>query len=330
MKRAGRLVFALTSAAALFFLLGLPSEIADVRVIIDWAHPLLRRDPAGTQYHAYLPTVQSPLADQRFGVVGVGLDGPHRKPILDSLRVSSYYLYEWGELAPDRDTIQMVGRDYIGENGLEDFIRSHPGLYWQIGNEPNVPNQDNLSPADYAQKHRYWTKRIKAIDPSAKILNGGIANWPDVVGVSGAAVSYIKEFRESYWMMFGEYPQVDVWSIHAYPPFRYVDGQRRSICDTAAPKRFIQEAAEYLRGVGEYGPIWLTEFGMEWGDDSDECMGRFMTDMVHWLKQTDYVSRWYWFAVNPREDGFGGALVDLDGNLTNLGKRYRELVAEGT
>lgn len=224
----------------------------------------------------------------------------------------------------------MVARDNISESGLDDFIRSHPGLYWQIGNEPNVPNQDNLSPADYAQRYNYWYRRIKGLDPSAKLLNGGIVNWPDVMGYYGWAVAYINDFRESYRAMYGEYPPVDVWSIHAFPPF-YVndDGWLTSYCETAELKRFIAEAVQYLRSAGESQPIWLTEFGINHRDDADPCMVPFMTDIVHWLEESQLVDRWYWFSLNSGSGNHSGNLVTPSGDLTVLGGTYRDLISEG-
>lgn len=265
----------------------------------------------------------------RFGVAGVDIPSHSVKPILDSLNTHLYYDYLWNEPFAGAEKIQMVARSYLGETGLNDFIRSHPGQYWQIGNEPNVPNQDNLTPIEYAQEYHRWATRIKVLDPSAKILNGGVGNWPDVLGTPGA-VNYIREFRESYRALFGEYPVVDIWSIHAYPPFYESGGKLHSYCDTTEPKRFITEAVRYLRDAGELNPIWLTEFGMDWANDSDPCTATFMIDMVKWLEEANLVSRWYWWSAcaSCGGDGKGGSLVDPNGNLTVLGQTWRDLASD--
>ncbi|MBI4319144.1 MAG: hypothetical protein HY675_11695 [Chloroflexi bacterium] len=254
--------------------------------------------------------------------------GFDRIGILDALNVRSYYQYAWGEPLAGKERIQMVARSNIREEGLDAFISSHPGQYWQIGNEPNVPNQDNLTPQEYAQVYYSWSRRIKTIDQSAKILNGGIVNYPDVVGYWGGALQYLKDFREAYRGMYGEFPSIDVWNLHAFPPFYYANGRMNTYCDTSFPKYFIVEVVQYLRSVGEQQPVWLTEFGMDWGDDSDPCMLTFMTDLVHWLEDTRLIDRWYWFSTNAASRGNGGNLVDLSSNLTAPGTRYRDLASE--
>lgn len=277
-----------------------------------------------TTSKVYLPLVYGPVYDRRSGVVVPGFYGLDGQAVLDSLQSGSYYQYEWGEAVRGKERIQMVARSYMSDAGLDDFIRSHPGQYWMIGNEPNVPNQDNLSASAYAQQHRYWTVRIKGIDPTAKIVNGGVANWPDNSG----GLAYLAQFRESYRAAYGEYPPVDVWNIHAYPPF-YMDGNKlRSYCDTTDPKRFISDVVRYLRQSGERQNIWLTEFGMAWSDDGDPCVASFMTDIVSWLKESRLVDRWYWFSLNATGDGFGGSLMELNGVLTPLGKTYRDLAVQ--
>ncbi|MBI4317708.1 MAG: hypothetical protein HY675_04390 [Chloroflexi bacterium] len=269
----------------------------------------------------------SPNIDQRFGVVVADTVGTDMSSVLNSLCVRTYYKYGWGEPLPGFERIQMVGRTNISEVGLDAFIRSHLGSYWMVGNEPNVPNQDNLSPAAYAQLFHNWAVRIKGLDPTAKILNAGIGNFPDVVGVPGGGLAYIRDFRESHRILFGTYPSVDVWNIHAYPPFFVADGRLQSFCDTSFPKLHISEVARYLRASGEMQPIWLTEFGMDWGNDQDPCVVTFMTDMVGWLATTGLVNRWYWFSLNGQSWGFGGNLVDLAGTPTILGQTYRGLAA---
>ncbi len=285
-----------------------------------------RTDTFGSNYtDSFVQVASEGPYDGRFGVIGSEIPGFTGSAILDALNMQSYYEYEWGPAMTGKQRLQMVGRSYQSYAGLDEFIGSHPGSYWLIGNEPNVPNQDNHSPAAYAQIYHDWVGRIKGIDPTAKTVNGGIANWPDVVGHPGAGLAYLREFREAYRVQYGESPPIDVWNIHAYPPF-FEEGVRlRSVCDTAEPKRYVAEVVQYLRSVGETQQVWLTEFGMDHALENDPCAVTFMTDMVGWLEQTGLVDRWYWFHLNAQSDGFFGNLVDLQGNLTALGQAYRDL-----
>ncbi|MCL5265277.1 MAG: glycosyl hydrolase [Chloroflexi bacterium] len=287
-------------------------------------------DPTPSSTPAPQPTpVPVPRGSVRFGVAGAGYPGRDSKANLDAMGIYSYYEYDWGEPLPGKERIQMVARNYISDSGLDNFIRSHPGMYWQIGNEPNVPNQDNLTPTQYAQRYHDWAQRIKAIDPSAKLLNAGIVNYPDIFGIPGG-VPYLRDFRESYRSLYGAYPQVDVWNIHAFPPFYQTpNGKLHSYCDTAMLKQFVSDAVQYLRSAGESNPVWLSEFGMDWADDPDPCTLTFMKDMINWLKQTRLVDRWYWWTVCAWcLDGKGGSLFGTDGNLSALGQTWRDLAAQ--
>lgn len=312
-----------------------------IRGGIPWHTERAHAAPGPDSYSLFLPLVArnswSGPYDDRFGVVGTGFPGPGALSLLDSLHVRQYYQYSWGEPLPGKERLQLVGRSSISDVGLDDFIRAHPGQYWQVGNEPNVPNQDALTPTEFAQQYHTWYTRIKAIDPTARILNAGIVNWPDVMGVDGAGVAYLRDFREAYLTLYGTYPPVDIWNIHDFPPF-YVGSDGRlhtNVCgDSGANalylvKRFISQASSYLRGAGEKQPIWLTEFGADYADDNDPCVVTFMRDWVNWLEQTGLVARWYWFSTNATADGKGGSLVDLSGNLTPLGRAYRDLALGG-
>lgn len=269
-------------------------------------------------YETYLPVVFRVEADSRFGVVQTGGGDAS----INALDLANYYNYGWGESIWKKQRMEMVARPSIPEIGLDAFIAAHPDRYWVIGNEPNVPNQDNLSPVAYAKLYHDWAERIRNISPTAKIINGGIVNWPDV----SSALIYISRFREEHRKLYNIYPIVDVWSVHAYPPVGMdSDGRLHSVCDTAQPKRMVRDSVAYLRGIGESAPVWLTELGMDWSTDGDPCVALFMSEMVSWLKQTRLVDRWYWFSTNASTEGLGGNLVNADGTVTTLGRLYADL-----
>lgn len=270
-------------------------------------------------YKVYLPLVQKLYEpfDSRFGVV-------HSRggtAALQALRISSYYEYNWGESLPRAERIQMVGRPYISDKGLNEFVSTHKGNYWMVGNEPNNPSQDNLSPQEYAQSYSYWHHRLKTLDPQAKLIAGQIVNYPG----THEAINYLDTFRREYKNITGNYPQADVWAIHAYPPFTVDNqGKLRSICSTTTLKEMVTSSIDYLRSNGENAPIWLTEFGFDWAEDGDPCYPGFMRDMVAWLETQD-IDRFFWYSMNATTYNHGGSLVDLGGQPTTLGLLYRDL-----
>ncbi|MDF1853145.1 MAG: glycoside hydrolase family protein [Verrucomicrobiales bacterium] len=66
-------------------------------------------------------------------------------------------------------------------------------------------------------------------------------------------------------------------------------------------------------------PIWVTEFNGWNGDESDNR--KFLKDSLRFLERERYIERYAYFNFKP---GRAQALVDTKGDLTQLGKMYRE------
>ncbi len=150
------------------------------------------------------PDVPKP-APRAFGVaVGYGLGGVRE---LDQLGPVWYTDFDFrGAVFGAHQRLYLVESKSDWAN-LPDIARQHRGEWWQFGNEPNDPNQDNLSPAEYAARYHDFYFALKAADATASIIPAGVANadwrWADA-------------FREAYRARFGRYPRVDGWSIHNY------------------------------------------------------------------------------------------------------------------
>jgi hypothetical protein len=195
--------------------------------------------------------------------------------------------------------------------------RVQRGEWWQFGNEPNDPNQDNLAPADYARRYREFYFGLKRADPSAQILAAGIAD---------ADWKWAEAFRENYRAAFGRHPSVDGWSVHNY------------LLDTCADatnaekfKARLTTFKNWMTRAGESGkPLFLTEYGVLYGNGCCECpliapaeTIAFMQETTRWLIQSRTAQAWAWFAV--RTGGrFNGDFFDERG-LTKFGQTYREL-----
>ncbi|MBM2827117.1 MAG: hypothetical protein HW403_1181, partial [Dehalococcoidia bacterium] len=149
---------------------------------------------------------------------------------------------------------------------LRRIALARPGSYWIIGNEPNVPGQDDLSPDSYAENFHYYQSVIKSADPTAQIVAPEVLNFSyTCTGCGGFTQgrSWVEGFRKGYLERYGVEPPVDVWSIHTYD----LNWEKLPMVDHQVQIQQIGGFREYLEAMpGHKGkPIWLTEFAVVWG-----------------------------------------------------------------
>ncbi len=262
------------------------------------------------------PGIRKP-APRAFGVdVGYGLGGARE---LDQLGAVWYSDYDFrGEAfgAHPRVFLVEANSDW---RAAPDVARQHRGEWWQFGNEPNDPNQDDLSPADYAVRYHDFFFALKAADATAAVVPAGIANadwrWADA-------------FREAYRARFGRYPPVAGWSIHDY----LLDSCAGAL-DVNRFEARIAAFRDWMARVGQSNqPLLLTEYGVLYGNGccgcpkiADEDVARFMRETTAWLTQARLVQGWAWFALYSG-GRFNGDLFAGNADLTRLGATYRELI----
>ncbi len=245
------------------------------------------------------------------------------------------------------------------EAELAATAKARPGMYWIVGNEPNVPGQDDLDPEVSVETLRYYAQAIKAADPTAKLVGPEILNFDfTCTGCAGFRTgrSWLQAFRSTYQQRYGTDPPLDVWSLHTYdlqwdtlPQGDY----RLQTAQIAALRAYLDETPA-LRAA----PIWLTEFAVVWGYDGITWFQRgdgafaqpdgafrvdhlasYLTDMVGWLRANAAplrIERWFVFSSHGYKETWatgpaGVYLVDgLAGNarLTELGQLYRSLAAQ--
>ena len=161
------------------------------------------------------------------------------------------------------------------------------GQIWSIGNEPDW--NPYLSAEDYAVWYKKFYDKIKSLDPTAKIMVGGIHS-PNPARITQYAnvaknikVDYLWQdenndlrgwtgaWRDAYKKKYGVYPQVDIWDIHLYPDDdaskAYGDRNHPQPSDlSSASRQAIKDAAyfrNYLNSIGEGDkPLWITEAGL--------------------------------------------------------------------
>ena len=262
------------------------------------------------------PGVPKP-APRAFGVgVGYELGGVRE---LDQLGEVWYIDYDYRGA-----TLGAHQRLYLVETRSDlqlapEIARQHRGEWWQFGNEPNDPNQDNVSPQVYAARYHDFYFALKAADATAMIVPAGIANadwqWADA-------------FREAYRARFGRYPLVDGWSIHNYLLDKCEDA-----LDANRFESRIGAFHDWMARVGESTkPLFVTEYGVLYGNGCCGCprladadVAAFMRATTTWMIQSRLVQGWAWFALYSG-GRYNGDLFAGDANFTRLGATYRELI----
>lgn len=235
---------------------------------------------------------------------------------LDTIGRVWYYDYHYKASAPAIYPRLFMVRNLPFDRALADVMAGNRGAWWAVGNEPNDPNQDYRTPAEYAEFYHDFVQWAKRQDSQCRIIPAGFAD---------ADWRWANAFRESYQSLYGEYPAVDGWNIHDY-----ILG--RDPYDVDEFKRRIVAFRHWMLEIGESDkPLFLTEFGVLYGSgccerpiDPPEKTVEFMRQSVQWLAETDYVQHWAWFILNNARE-FNGGLFDASGHLTLYGETYREL-----
>lgn len=279
-----------------------------IAVLTFWflAHPLNPLPPQGP--------IQPPLRGAGVAV-GYGLGGAGE---LDALGPVWYVDYDYDSLALGKHRrLHLVNtRDSLAPAIRTALIQR--GEWWQFGNEPNDPNQDNVAPAEYAIRFHAFSTLMRQIDPGAKILPAGIAD---------ADWKWAEAFRKEYRDRYGADPVVDGWSIHNFMLERC-----ESALDVKGFQGRIVAFRDWMRRTGQSTPLWLTEYGVLYGNGCCGCPAipadrtiAYLRATTQWLIDTRPVVGWAWFAV--RTGGrYNGDLFDEAARLTPAGEAYRMLV----
>jgi hypothetical protein len=262
------------------------------------------------------PGIPKP-APRAFGVtVGYGLGGARELDQLNSVWYTDYGFRGATFGAHQRLYLVEANSDW---QSAPDIARQHRGEWWQFGNEPNDPNQDDLSPAEYAARYHAFYYALKVADPTASIVPAGIANadwrWAD-------------GFREAYRARFGRYPRVDGWSIHNYLLDSCADALDANVFESR-----VVAFRDWMTRAGESDkPLFLTEYGILYGNGccgcpiiADEDVTKFMRTTTTWLIQSRLVQGWAWFTLYSG-GRYNGDLFAGSATLTQVGATYRELI----
>ena len=283
----------------------------------------------------------------KFGVVmiGPGTDDPNYvAAALNTLHAGSWYSFS-GAAGPH--PIELV-RPGANLGALPALVQAHPGSAWLIGNEPNVPGQDDIAAPAYADFLHQVTGIIKGADPSAQLVGPNVLNWDSTctgcAGLRASGHAWADDFVTSYQQRYGKLP-LDAWGIHTYT----LDWQHLPMINAATNQADLRAARAWLDGRLPGTPLWLTEFGIIWAFEGQQTttsggktvvtpQGAYRSDLVAayldqmfgWLGAPGSgVQRWILYATSPPAEPFasrsgGIGLLDPGSlNLTPFGQQYR-------
>src|SRR5688500_4159226 len=147
-------------------------------------------------------------------------------------------------------------RPGVNPSALANHAQANPGGTYIVGNEPNVPGQDDFSPASYADFLFAITTAIRGADPSAKLVGPNVLNWDTTCTICGGFTSgrsWSEAFVTSYQTRYGPLP-LNAWGMHTYS----LDWEHLPLINAAADQAQITAARAWLNGRGLSLPIWVT------------------------------------------------------------------------
>lgn len=148
---------------------------------------------------------------------------------------------------------------------VQQAVAANPGATWLIGNEPECPNQDAVTPETYAQRYHDAYVNITGWDPTAQIAIGGI------VEVTPLRLRWLEHAMAAYQDLYDTPMDVDVWNIHIQI---LTEGSDSNPLDGAGRPVGIDPVAEGLTPM-EYP---LTEC------DNADIFKSMVLDFRQWMK----------------------------------------------
>lgn len=258
---------------------------------------------------------------------------------------------EFAQMVSTRGNAPFWGQ----RNRIAQAIRANPGALWLIGNEPDVPWQDNVTPEEYARRYHQFYLYIKSLDPTARIAIGGVAQPTPL------RLTYLDRVLATYEQLYNRPMPIDVWNVHAFvlreernswgvsipPGFESVDqGMLYEIEDNDDLAIFQQQIVDFRRWMARRGfrewPLIVTEYGVLMPEEygfPPEAVVAFMEDSFDFLLEARdpeigypaddnrLVQRFTWFSVGDTLYPTGNLIDPATGAITTVGRAFADYAA---
>jgi hypothetical protein len=240
-------------------------------------------------------------------------------------------------------------------NRIAQAVHANPGALWLIGNEPDVPWQDNVTPEVYAQRYHQLYIYIKSLDPTARLAIGGVSQPTPL------RMIYLERVLAAYEQLFNQPMPIDVWNVHAFvlreerdswgvsipPGFEDIDqGMLYEIDDNDDLAIFQQQLVDFRRWMARQGfrdwPLIVTEYGVLMPESygfPPESVSAFMEGSFDFLLQARdpeigypaddnrLVQRFTWFSVGDTLYPTGNLIDPATGEITAVGRAFANYAA---
>jgi hypothetical protein len=260
----------------------------------------------------------------------------------------------------DMEYVQTIRLSESGyppnQAAIEKYARAQPGTLWLIGNEPDAPAQDCVTPQTYAQLYHDLYYIIKGADPTAKVAIGG------VVQATPLRLQYLDLILDKYQSVYGVKIPVDVWNVHGFILQEkkndwgcqipcgikgVTQGMLYTIDDHDNMTIFQRQIRDFRSWMKEHGernkPLIVSEYGIlmpsELGFDQARVQAFMLATFDYFRTATSsslgypedgnrLVQAWCWYSLD--DDHFEGYhsyshLFNPDTKqLTALGRAYRD------
>ncbi len=259
----------------------------------------------------------------------------------------------------DLEYVQVIRLSETGyspsQEEIEKYALAQPGTLWLIGNEPDAPVQDCVTPEAYAPLYHELYGIIKGADPSAKVAVAG------VVQATPLRLQYLDKILQEYQTRYGEKIPVDVWNVHGFIlledrhswgcqiPCGIDDvdkGMQYAIDDHDNMTIFHQQILDFRRWMKDHDernkPLIVSEYGIilpaDYGFDAPRVESFMLATFDYFLNtkisglgypadDNRLVQAWSWYSLNDNNfEGFNtkSNLFDPDSKqMTALGRAYR-------
>jgi hypothetical protein len=277
-----------------------------------------------------LPTAP-PQGRERFGVGVPRVAGPITDYPVERLGVG-WYLNWWVEIAPPRpggvafwQMVRVSQDEYQPDAAtIRTAAVSNPGSVWLIGNEPDVPWQDNTSPERYAELYHELYQFLKAADPACQIAIGGVSQPTPL------RMAYLDRVLSAYESQYGGPMPVDMWNVHNFilreereswgvsipPGMDAAAGTLYEVKDHDDLAAFKNQIVTFRRWMAERGqrdrPLVVSEYGVlmpsDYGFDEARVQAFMYATFDYLLTATDekvgyprdgnrLVQWWAWYSL---------------------------------